>query len=996
MPTLHETAYPRLPGQPGERELLEVYTPSRAELQLAATLTREPTAAFGFLVLLKTFQRLGYFVMLRDVPEPIRGQVQASLGLLITPGLAGYDESGTRSRHLPLIRARLGVRLFGAQGQAVLETALQTLARSKQDLRDLINGAIELLIKERLELPAFTVLEDAARRVRAQTHRDLFRQIYGLLGGQVLARLAELLTAPGQQVNTTRWNDLKREPGRPTITRVREWLDHQRWLDGLRVDVQLGGLLPEAKLLHFAEEARSLNAARMQELEPAKRFTLMLCLLHVQQAAALDDLAELFVRRMGQIARDAQATLEREQAAAQERIDALVQTLKGVAHAYQQPGSGPRRLQDIGAALGSPAQVIEACEAHEALSQNNAAPFVWRSYSSSRSALHGLLRALNPKSTSQDAGVELALRFVLEHASLRQEHLILTGSLQVAGGQRLDLSWIPDGWWRLVTGQARREGPVKQLHRQHFETCVMMQVREDLKSGDLCVPDGRDYADYREQLVNDEEYADLVDTYCEEAGLPRAGQAFTERVNTWLQAIAQATDTAVPDNAALRLEKGVPQLAKLKKKVPHPQLKWLEGALKERLAQHHTGIFDALIAADHEIHFTHSFGPLSGFEGRLNDARTRYITAIFCYGCNLGPSQTARALADVDRKQLEWVNLRHISEQALDGVITQVINAYARLALPGVWGSGEHASADGTKWNIYEENLLAEYHLRYGGYGGIGYYHVSDQYIALYSHFIPCGVYEARYILDGLLKNNSVIQPGTVHADTHGQSTPVFALAYLLGIELMPRIRDWKHLIFYRPDRDAHYEHLDELFGQPINWTLIADHYDDLLRVCVSIKAGRIYPSAILKRLGSAGRKRNRLYFAFRELGRAVRTAFLLRYIADPALRATIHAAVNKSEQFNTFKDWVAFGGDVISSNSRDEQRKRIKYNHLAANCVIFHTACQLTEVVKELLAEGHELPREALAGISPYLTEHINRLGDYTLDLDHALQPDYAFKLPD
>jgi hypothetical protein len=32
---------------------------------------------------------------------------------------------------------------------------------------------------------------------------------------------------------------------------------------------------------------------------------------------------------------------------------------------------------------------------------------------------------------------------------------------------------------------------------------------------------------------------------------------------------------------------------------------------------------------------------------------------------------------------------------------------------------------------MYEQNLLAEYHIRYGGYGGIGYYHVSDTYIAL-------------------------------------------------------------------------------------------------------------------------------------------------------------------------------------------------------------------------------------------------------------------------
>lgn len=115
----------------------------------------------------------------------------------------------------------------------------------------------------------------------------------------------------------------------------------------------------------------------------------------------------------------------------------------------------------------------------------------------------------------------------------------------------------------------------------------------------------------------------------------------------------------------------------------------------------------------------------------------------------------------------------------------------------------------------------------------------------------------------------------------------------------------------------------------------------------------------------------------------------------DPGLCATIHAAVNRSEQFNAFQDWIAFGGDVIAICNRDEQCKRIKCNHLAANCLIFHTAFLLTEVVKELLAEGYELPPEALAGISPYLTEHINRLGNYTLNLDYVLTSDYGFRLP-
>jgi TnpA family transposase len=39
-----------------------------------------------------------------------------------------------------------------------------------------------------------------------------------------------------------------------------------------------------------------------------------------------------------------------------------------------------------------------------------------------------------------------------------------------------------------------------------------------------------------------------------------------------------------------------------------------------------------------------------------------------------------------------------------------------------------------------------------------------------------------------------------------------------------------------------------------------------------------------LRKLGTASRK-NKLYFAFRELGRVVRTMFLLEYISDDALR---------------------------------------------------------------------------------------------------------------
>jgi TnpA family transposase len=85
-------------------------------------------------------------------------------------------------------------------------------------------------------------------------------------------------------------------------------------------------------------------------------------------------------------------------------------------------------------------------------------------------------------------------------------------------------------------------------------------------------------------------------------------------------------------------------------------------------------------------------------------------------------------------------------------------------------------------------NSYVRIHIRYDGYGGIGYYLVSDNYIALMSRFTTCGSWEGHYILDFLQENKSEVQPDTIHADTQGQSTAIFGLAYLLGIELMPRI----------------------------------------------------------------------------------------------------------------------------------------------------------------------------------------------------------------
>ncbi len=345
---------------------------------------------------------------------------------------------------------------------------------------------------------------------------------------------------------------------------------------------------------------------------------------------------------------------------------------------------------------------------------------------------------------------------------------------------------------------------------------------------------------------------------------------------------------------------------------------------------------------------------------------------------------------------ISYTNRRHISTPKIEAAIRDIINAFNRFNLPSIWGTGKKAAADGSKFEIYENNLHSEYHIRYGGYGGIAYHHVSDKYIALFTHFITCGVWEAVYILDGLLKNLSDIQPDTLYADTQGQSGPVFAISYLLGIKLMPCIRNWKDLTFLRPSESATYKYIDPLFKGVVNWNLIKTHWLDMMRVVLSIKAGKVMPSTLLRKLGSYSKK-NRLYQAFQELGKVVRTMFLLEYISSPKMRTEITAVTNIVEKYHDFLDWVCFGKDgTITENDPIEQEKRFKYLDLVASAVILHNTVDMSLAIQTLMARGEPVHQRYIKALSPFITRHIKRYGDYVVNLNIFPQPlEAAINLP-
>ncbi|WP_156226463.1 Tn3 family transposase, partial [Herbaspirillum chlorophenolicum] len=327
------------------------------------------------------------------------------------------------------------------------------------------------------------------------------------------------------------------------------------------------------------------------------------------------------------------------------------------------------------------------------------------------------------------------------------------------------------------------------------------------------------------------------------------------------------------------------------------------------------------------------------------------------------------------------VNQRHMSLEQLDNACRDLTELYLRLELPKLWGDGTKVAADGTQYDFYEQNLLVGMHFRYKRMGAVAYRHVADNYIANFRSFIPPGMLEAIYVIEGLMKAGLSVQPDTVYSDTHGQSEVVFAFTYLNGIQLMPRIRNWKDLKFYKADKTTKYKHIDRLFSDVVDWKLIQNHWQDLMQVAISIQQGKVASPMLLRKLSHDGRH-NRLFAAARELGRVLRTIYLLRWISQKEMRQEVTATTNKIESYHAFTKWLDFGGDVITENDLNEQQKRVRYIDLVASAVILQNTVDMMRIIQELYAEGEQIAVEDATYMSPYGTTGVKRFGNYFLDM--------------
>jgi TnpA family transposase len=118
-------------------------------------------------------------------------------------------------------------------------------------------------------------------------------------------------------------------------------------------------------------------------------------------------------------------------------------------------------------------------------------------------------------------------------------------------------------------------------------------------------------------------------------------------------------------------------------------------------------------------------------------------------------------------------------------------------------------------------------------------------------------------MIEGLLRHCTDMDVQKNYVDTHGQSEVAFAFCHLLGFQLMPRLKSIHSQKLYRPDvgMTDSFQNLKPVLTRPINWELIRQQYDQMVKYATALRLGIAETEAILKRFtGHKSRKSLEVY----------------------------------------------------------------------------------------------------------------------------------------
>jgi TnpA family transposase len=947
----------------------------------------------GFAVLLKFFQTQGRFPrMAQEISQPAIEFVAEQVGVPATEWGA-YDWQGRSIKyHRAEIRTHFGFREATVDDGEALVAWLCDHVLPKDCHEEHVEARLLTRCRElRIEPPSEDRIERLVRSAITSHEEKLCAMISARLDEATRRRLDELLELDRRDnVRTldpeaTVLNALRADAGKAGVKSIETEVAKLACLRALGLPADLFAGIAPMMVRAYRQRAAVEEPYELRRHPEPVRMALLAAFTCLRAQEIVDTLVDLLVQTVHRIGAHAEKKVEQELFADLRRVAGKHQLLFQVADAALAKPDGI--VKDVVYPVVDEETLkalVKEWRASGPAYRNKVQTIIRSSYSAHyRRMVPALLGALEFRSNNETH------RPVIRALALVRKHI--TSKIQ---------SYPPDeevpiedvvqpGWRDAVIDEGPDGNP--RVNRLTYEICVLTALREKLRCKEIWVVGAHRFCNPEEDLPAD--FDAQRDAHYAALELPKDAQPFLDGMRRELADALRALDRELPENPDVEILHKAGGWIRLSPLAAQPEPQNLV-ALKLDMAQRWpmTSLLDILKETDLRVGLTDVFRSATPREHLDREAlRPRLLLALYGLGTNTGIKRMSAGQPGISYRDLLYARWRFVTNDHLREAIRRLVNATFKIRLPHIWGEGTTACAsDSKQFGSWDQNLMTEWHVRYGGRGVMIYWHVERKSACIHSQLKTCSSSEVAAMIEGALHHNTDAEIEKNYVDSHGQSDVAFAFCRLLGFELLPRFKGIhkKRLYRHEPGSLDEYPNLQPVLSRPIDWELIAQQYDQMVKYTTALRLGTANAESILRRFTRAN-VQHPTYKALLELGKAQRTIFLCSYLRRPELRREIHEGLNVVENWNSANGFIHYGNaGEFATNNREEQEAEMLCLHLLQMCLVYVN----TLMIQTVLADPAWMARmtgDDFRGLTPLVYGHVTPYGSFHLDMSRRLQLD-------
>ena len=843
--------------------------------------------------------------------------------------------------------------------------------------------------------------------VAAALHRAedaLLARTVGLLDEPTTVRLLGLVTSddaedldddgrdgvgPGRaarrEVGPSLLRLIRSEPGAVSLESMLTEIDKLEAIGRVGLPEDLFDDIAPKVVAGWRAQAMVESPSHLRAHSRAKTLTLLAALLHTRHREVTDALVDLLIATVHRVGARAERRVTEELVNAFRRVTGKENILFSIADAaLAAPDEAVREVVFPAVSGGEQTlrELVHEYKTKGPVYQRTVKTTLRASYTNHyRRGLVRLLEVLQFRSSNLHRPVLDALELVARHAATgNHSYYPLDADVPVHAG--LGGDWEPLVW--RTDSQGRRRAV-----RMTYEIATFQALRERLRCKDIWVVGADRWRNPDQDLPAD--FDDRRAEHYRALRKPLDATAFIAEVRDDMATELDALDATLPELDWLQISDRASGAIKLTPldAVPEPTgLRRLKAEVARR--------WGAVPLVDMLKEAVLRTGCLTGVASRASRAggiaaetlAERLVLVIYGYGTNTGLRAVAAGRHTHSEEDLRYVRRRYLSLASAREIAVAIADATFAARREAIWGGGSTTVAsDSTHVAALDQNLLTQWHSRYGGRGVLIYWHVERDSMAVHSQLISCTASEVAAMVEGAVRHGTAMSLEGNYVDSHGQSEIGFGITRLLGFELLPRIKQINKVKLYRlaPGETDRHPALAPAMTRPIRWELIAQQYDQMIKYATAIRTGTATTEAILRRFTRTAA--HPAYQAMLELGRAQKTIFVARYLRSRELQREINSGLNVVESWNRANSVIAYGkGGGLATNRRDEQEMTVACLRILQSALVYVNTLMLQDVLDDPTwndALTKDADRRAL---SPLFWSHVLPYGEVRLDMASRL----------